>query len=113
MAGAGRYRDLVDIQIDVSTNDSTQEDFSGVLFADVPCQIEAVGGIEQIRGRQIEAGVEYVVEMHYLEGVEPTMRLLVKGGMYDGKSLNISHVLPKLFKGQAQKMELFCDSKVT
>jgi len=113
MAAAGAYRDMVDIQQDSSADGAAQEDFTGApLYKDVPCEIEATGGAEKIRGRQLEAGVDYVVRMHHLPDIEPKMRLMVTGGIYKDLALNIKSIAPRLFRGRALSMELDCSSKL-
>ena len=108
---AGMYRDLADIQKDVSS-DGAAADFSGTLMTNVPCKIEATGGNESYRGRQLEAHVDYVVEMQNIPGIKPDMRLNVIGGQYAGTILNISHVLPSVFRGRALTLDVYCKELV-
>lgn len=108
---SGIYRDMVDIQRDVSTDDNNSPDYSSngfVMYPSVPCQIEWTTGIETYRGRQLEANTDAVVEMHYMEGLLPTMRLRVTGGQSLDTVLHIRSVIPKRFRGMAEKVELFC-----
>lgn len=110
---SGRYRDLVNVQRDGGTDDNPQPSFTTIVYRDVPCEISAVGGGEKIRGRQIEAGVDYVVEMHQLEDLtSPEYRLYVTGGPYLGRILNIVRILPTTFRGRASKVLIDCKEKV-
>lgn len=105
----GQLRDIVDIQQDTSADGASAEDFSGdPLFADVPCKITLIGGDESYRGRQLEAHVSAVVEMHDLPGIKPTMRLDVTGGFCDGRVFNIQSVRPKDYDGRVPMLELYC-----
>lgn len=113
MAGAGRYRDLVHVQQDNSTPDNPDQDFSGTpLYRNVPCQIIAVSGGEIFRGRQLESHVSFIVDMHYLPGILPEMRLLVVGGIHKDKVLNISAAKPIDYRGGPPKWELECTDRV-
>ena len=105
---AGMYRDMVTIKVEDSADGNPQPEFGTTLYADVPCQIEATSGNETYRGRQLEAHVDYVVTMHHIEEVKPDMRLEVLDGIYSGRLLNVSHVLPQLFRGRALTMDLYC-----
>lgn len=105
---SGLYRDLVNIKVEDSADGSPLPGYDTVLYSYVPCQIEATSGNESFRGRQLEAHVDYVVTMHYLEDLKPNMRLEVQGGIYDGRLLNIANVLPQTFRGRALTMDLYC-----
>lgn len=106
----GRFRDVVDIQQDGSAEGSPTPSYSGApLYESVPCKIKPISGDESYRGRQLEAHLSAVVEMQYLEGVLPTMRLYVRAGIMAGRTLNIVHVRPlDLDRGRAPKLELYC-----
>lgn len=108
------YRDIVDILPDSSTGDAPQPSYTTTLYRDVPCEIRAVGGGERYRGRQIEAGIDYVVEMHALDQfTNPRAILYVKGGPFVGRTLNVTRILPSVFDGRAPKMVIDCKELVS
>lgn len=109
---AGRYRDLVDIKSDASADGDPTPSYTSTLYSSVPCQIEATSGNETFRGRQLEAHVDFVVSMNFMESVLPDMRLDVTGGIYNGRLLNVVNVLPQVFRGRATTMDLYCREKV-
>lgn len=105
-----RYRDLVDIQQD-SSADGEAENFTGKpLLENVPCEIRTVSGDESFRGRQIEAHLTHVVEMHDYPGVVSTMRLVDRGRMA-GRIMNIRHVrqLDVDAFGRRKMLQLYCE----
>jgi len=110
MAGFGAYRDAVDIDQETSVPGEPVPDYSGApLYADVPCDIRVISGDETYRGRQLEAHINAVVEMHALPGILPSMRLSVTAGHMVGRTLNIQHVRPvDLERGRLPKVELYC-----
>jgi len=106
---SGRYRDLVDIQQDSRTGDNPQPVYTGEPFVkDVPGDLTIVSGGETFRGRQLQPHIVAVFECHYLEGVVPTMRLNVTGGISTGKVLNIDSVRPVDYDGRTPKLMLDC-----
>ena len=109
---AGTYRDLADIKTDASSEGASEAVYSGTLMANVPCKIEATSGNETYRGRQLEAHVDYVVEMHNIPGLKPDMRLNIVGGQYAGSVLNVTHVLPSVFRGRALTLDVYCKELV-
>lgn len=103
------YTDHVTIQQDSSTDDNPAADYTGAAFAtDIPCRVLDVKGQETYRGNQLAAHSDYVVEMWQVEGVTPTMRLVVAGGVHDGKTLNIKHVRDMHKDSQPAQTILFC-----
>lgn len=106
----GQLRDMVDIQQDASADGDPSPDYTGTaLYEDVPCNIQIVGGDETYRGRQLEAKTAAVVELHYMTGVLPNMRLYVTGGFLSGRTFNITNVRPKdLGPGKPKMLELYC-----
>lgn len=100
------YRDTVTIQQDSST--TNVPDYTGAaLISSVPCKITCIGGDSTYRGRMLEASLSHVVEMQYMSGVTPTMRLSVTGGVHSGATLNISSVRVVENKGRARKLEIY------
>lgn len=109
---AGPYRESVTIKTEDSVDGSPAPTFGTTLYEGVPCEISATSGNETYRGRQLEAHVDYVVTMQFMEGLKPDMRLEVNGGIYDGRILNIANVLPQVFRGRALTMDLYCREQV-
>lgn len=86
------------------------EDFSGTPFkSGMPCNITTVTGEETYRGRQLEAHISHVVEMRWFDGVLPTMRLSVTGGIYKDRVLNIRYVKPVRKPGKMPMQWLYCE----
>lgn len=107
------YRDLVDIQRDVSADGNPIPDHSANLYRMVPCQITTTAGDETFRGRQLEARTSHVVECHYLPNITPAMRCVVRGGLHTGRNLNITAVkVLDQTRGQVAKLWLYCDELV-
>lgn len=105
------YRDTVTIQQDSST--TNVPDYTGAaLMSSVPCKITCIGGDSTYRGRMLEASLSHVVEMQYVSGVTPTMRLSVTGGIHSGSILNISSVRVVENKGRARKLEIYAAEQV-
>ena len=106
----GKFIDRVDIQRDSSAAGSAVPDYSGTVWrASVPCKITSISGSETWRGRQLEGHRSHVVEMHYFEGVNDTMRLVVKSGMYRDCVLNVANVRPlERDGGKVRLLELYC-----
>jgi len=67
-------RHNVTIQYNNATAGSDDPSYA-TFVANVPCKITPVSGGEQYRGRQIEATVTHLIEMRFLSGLSPTMRL--------------------------------------
>lgn len=106
MSGANGYRDTVTIQQDSST--TNVPDYTGAaLMSSVPCKIQSIGGDSTYRGRMLEASVSHVIELQWLSGVTPTMRLSVTGGVHSGAVLNISSVRVVETRGRARKLEIY------
>lgn len=110
MAGFGAYRDMVDVQQDSSSDGTATPDYSGTpLYQDVPCNVHVISGDETYRGRQLEAHINAVVEMHLLPNITPSMRLSVVAGHMNGRTLNVAYVRPvDMERGRIPKLELYC-----
>lgn len=104
------YRDLIDIQRDVSADGNPIPDHSSTIYRSVPCQITTTAGDETFRGRQLEARTSHVIECCWLPDITPAMRCVVRGGLHAGKNLNItaSKTLDQT-RGQVAKLWLYCD----
>jgi len=54
-----------------------------------------------------------VIECHYLPNITPDMRCVVKGGLRNGRVLNITSVKPlDQIRGQVAKMWIYCTELV-
>ena len=105
---AGALKDRCDIQQDGSADDNPHADWTGTpLVRNWPCDIQAVGGDESYRGRQLEAKVDYVVECRMVDAVTSQMRLSVTGGIHKGKTLNIDHIRD-FNDRKGRRLELYC-----
>lgn len=105
------YRDTVTIQQDSRTDNAPTPDYSGSSFlTGYPCMVTARGGNESYRGRVLEPHIDYIVEGQWLDGVLPSMRLLVTGGIHTGRYLNIAYAIPIEGGGRARKLEMQCVS---
>lgn len=103
------FRDIVNLRDDSATGDNPNPDYTGAAFAKgVPADIEAVGGGETIRGRQIEGNIKYVVTMRYRDDVTQTTRVEVAGGIYKDKILNVVKINPRRDRGRPPLLELDC-----
>lgn len=106
----GQFRERVQIQQDSSAAGSPTPDYSGTpKYASVPCKITSLSGSESWRGRQLEAHRSHAIEMHYIEGVKPTMRARVMTGVYRGAYLNIDNTrVIERDGGKVRLLELLC-----
>lgn len=102
------YRDRITIQTDTSdAGESVPEYGVTNLATGVPCKIQTIGGDSTYRGRMLEASVSHVVEMQWITGVTPTMRLLVTAGVHNGAALNITSSRVIENRGRARKLEIY------
>ena len=111
----GEYRDIVDIEQPSEADGDPIPAFSGQdKLPGVPCNIVMTGGSETFKGRGIEPTANHVVEMHYYPEITPRMRLVVKGGIFAGRTLNVAAVIPiDMDRGRARKLQLDCREAVT
>lgn len=108
------HRSRITIQTDASTGDNPQPSFTGTLVSDWPATVRAVGGGENANGRQIEANVTWVVEVHWgggITAVVPRNRVLVSKGEFSGRLLNIERVMPIEGRARPHSMELHCSEE--
>lgn len=90
--GVRKALDRVSIQSDTGSAGDEQPTFT-TGKSGVPCSIESVRGQESWRGRQLEGTADYVVEFRTRRtDVTPQVRFSVTGGIFDGKTLNVSYV---------------------
>lgn len=105
---SGLLKDRVDIQQDSSTDDNPQQVWTGTAHvSNYPCHIQAIGGDESYRGRQLEGHVDYVVSGRYTAGVTSEMRLYVTSGFHSGKTLNIDNVR-EIKDQRGRRLEMYC-----
>ena len=105
----GHFRDVVDIYDDSSDPTDEQLAYVGLPeVADVPCQVEHVGGHE----KEQTTFTKYEVVMHYLDNITAAMQVVVTQGDFSGESLNIgevevirNHGRPKYLRLHCQKIE--------
>ena len=106
------WRDRITISSDARAAGSEVPAFTTTLATAVPCGITETKGEETYRGRSLEAGVDFVVEMGYsddLATISATDQLAVTGGIYNGKTLNV--IWPRIHRmkqGKPPMIELFC-----
>lgn len=103
-------RAKVNILQDSSNAGDDQPKFTGEAYATgLPAQIESVSGTESYRGRQLEAGVNYVVTLRYKAGIKPTMRVSVTTGTFKGLVFDIRYVKHQPYtRGRLPETWLFC-----
>lgn len=109
------HRDRITIQTNASTADNPAQTWTGTLVTNWPCTIKSVGGGEQIRGRQIEPHITWVVEAHWggdIKDVTQAMRILVTAGEYTNRILNIEKILPVSRVGKPHIMSMDCTESV-
>ena len=110
-------RDRVSIKKQNTTTDKAGQPISSpVAIADgsnVRCAIVDVRGSEYKRPEQIEAGVDYVVEMRYRNDVEPTYELEVTAGKHKNKTLDVVAVIYEPSVGKPRETHVFCKYKAT
>lgn len=104
----GQLRDLATIEMDASNDAEQDPQYRQAFLKNVPCSIAVVSGDESFRGRQLEAHLSHVVELHRIEGVKADMRLKVIGGPHKGSYLNIVYVRDMTAEGVPQRMQLYC-----
>lgn len=104
------FPDRADIQQDSSADGVVKERFAGEPFKrSVPGRVIDTGGDETFHGRKIEATISHVYECRFFPGVEPTMRLKMVAGIYEGRVLNIKHVKIIREQGTIPKQWLYCE----
>jgi head-tail adaptor len=104
----GQLRDRARLQQDSSNTDDPTPTWTGTpVIKNYPCNIQAVGGDETYRGRQLETHVDYVVEGRFFDGITSKMRWYVTAGFHKGKTLNINHV--REFRDhKGRRLEMYC-----
>ena len=98
------YRDTVTIQSMTATGSDATPVYGSNLIT------WHAGGDETYKGRILEAHLTHVVEMQWIDGLEPNQRLYVTGGIHAGRYLNVQYVRPLEGGGRARKAELQCMS---
>lgn len=73
--GAGDLNNYLELQRTEESQDASGFPVQGwKKVTNLWASIQPIGGNEQLRGRQIEAGVTTIVTAHYRDGVTPGMR---------------------------------------
>lgn len=105
-----RYRERILLRGDSSAAGAAEPDYSGVATASkVPARIVSVRGDETFRGRQLEAGIEYVVELRPISSIDVRHRVEVESGAFAGRVLGIQYVnIVPAAAGRPARLELYC-----
>lgn len=98
-----RYRDLVDLQHDVSA-DGVVEPSWEILLPEICCLVTDVTGMSAYRGVQLEETLTTAVEMHKVDGIKPDMRLI-----YEDRTLEIRYVQIVRDGNMREKHWVFCN----
>lgn len=110
-------RDRVTIKKQNTTTDKAGQPIASPLTiangSGIRCSIVDVRGSEYQRREQIEAGVEYVVEMRYRNDIEPTYELLVTAGKHLNKTMDVVAVIYEPSVGKPRETHLFCKYKAS
>jgi len=102
-------RSQVTIQSDASADGDDAPSYTSDLVTGLWAEIESVSGSETWRGRQLEAGINYVVRLRYYSGILPTMRVSVTTGVFTGLVLDIKYVQHLPYKrGKTPETWLYC-----
>ena len=78
---AGQLRNRITLQVATTTQDAAGQPIVtwGTLLDHVPARVEAVGGGETLRGRQVIATATTLFTIRYLAGVTPRHRVTYAG----------------------------------
>lgn len=107
MFKVGKLREVATIERDEADDGDQQPDYQ-TWKQGVPCSIATVSGDETYRGRQLEAHLTHVVELHRIPGLEANMRLRVTGGHFAGRYLNIAYVRDLIEDATPVRTQLYC-----
>jgi len=106
------FRDVVTIQQDDASAGDEGPTYSDRV-AGVPCSITQISGDETWRSRRLTERVDFVIQCWHSETLAQTKatdRVLVTGGVFVGKTLNV--VFPRIDQTRPLIMELFCREDV-
>lgn len=97
--GAKRHR--VTIQTQTETQDDTGQPVVAwsTFYANEPAEFIPTGGIESMRGKQLEAGTKGIFKVNYRTGYTTQMRVV-----HNGVNYGITHVNP--VEGLRREIEL-------
>jgi SPP1 family predicted phage head-tail adaptor len=101
--GAMRHRCTV--QTPIETQDASGQpvvSWSNYVVSE-PCEFTPTSGIENMRGRQLEAGTRAIFTVRYRSGYEPQMSVLFDGERYGITAVN-------RVDGQRKYLELVCSA---
>lgn len=107
------YRDRCTIRRRVEATNDPQPNYSGdaaIVLRSVPCTVINVSGGETRRGRQIEATIQWLIEMpsQRSNAVRAAMVVEVTAGKYAGTVLEIEKVVELTPRAKPPKLELQC-----
>ena len=106
-------RDRINIQTNSSTDDNPASDYTGTPTAtNIAADIACVSGMEKFRGRQIEGGISWIVEVRNRIDLNTTDRVVVVGGPYAGRTLNIESMIAVRREAEPIMLQLHCTELV-
>jgi len=112
MSARGQYLDSITWKRNAAAAGDPVPSYTSTL-ATMPCKITPTGGAETFRGKQLDANVDYVVEMDFSAAVGGVMNTTDQGtvaaGFFAGKILNVERIsnLP-LSQGRPPITEVYC-----
>ena len=80
-----KMRHLILIQEDTSDDSDEGEDWN-TWRNNVPAMVTDVRGMERVRGQQVQADVDVLIETRYSSQITPKMRVKHDGRTYDIKA---------------------------
>ena len=102
-------KDLVTIKPNSATANDPDPDYTGsATVEELLAEVSPVHGQEKFRGKQIQADIEWIVEVRYREDLNATDRVDVVGGPYNGRILNIESLVPVRREAEPMMLELHC-----
>lgn len=96
-------RHRVDIYSESSDDGDAQPEYT-IFKKNVPCNVVPVSGGEVYRGRQIEADINYAVDMRWLASLSPMMKLV-----YGSKTLFVERIMES--DGRQRYVTMFCTER--
>jgi SPP1 family predicted phage head-tail adaptor len=91
MSNAAAKRHRIDVEAPVETQDATGESRVEwyTYYQREPAEFTPMGGVEVLRGRQLEAQTKAVFRVNFREGYTEKMRIF-----FEGKYYGITHINP-------------------
>lgn len=99
----GQMRDRITVADETTERDAYGQPVVSLVnrYVSEPAKYEDVSGIESIRGRQIEAGINVIFTVHRRDGYHPRQIVIRRGQRY-----GVVHV--RAVGGQDRYVELHC-----